>query len=105
MLKKKKSNPETFSQVHFSLKVLVSGSSLYPEKEMDSAPKGTGRGTATWPKGQLSALVEVPAANSKQGPRRPAWTWCGGLRRILQPRAGVRGGGGRKGAQLNETAP
>lgn len=51
---------------------------------MDSAPKGTGRGTATWPEGQLSGSAEVPAVSSRGlgDPRGAGAGGCGEFSRL-----------------------
>lgn len=68
---KKKPNPETFAQVHFPLKVLVSGSPSCPELGMDSAPNGTERGAASRPKGNSAQRRGLSAHRGERarGPR------------------------------------
>lgn len=69
---------------------------------MDSAPKGTGRGTATWPEEQLSAPAEVPTANSK-GLRDPPGPGAGAA--ANSPAPGGCTGWVEAGRAHNETKP
>lgn len=64
----------------------VRGSHPHPEQAMDSAPKGAGRGTATWP---AVSTAPRPRTGARQTPTAPASPGA--------PKRGAAGGSGNQG--------